>query len=134
MRQQERTYYQNERARITFRQAIVDGKAYPIDDIQAVRLEVKHADTRWPVLIVGIGSLSAVAGLLADMGALSAVLSGLGGIAVAAGVLMILLGKVQYVVTILRKDGIVQALHSPHKDVAAPIVDAIEAVLIVRGR
>ena len=134
MSQQERTYYQNERAHITFKRAILDDKSYDIADIQAVRMQIDQPDMRRPVLIVGIGFLPMIAGLLGDMGTLSVVLISLGVVVAAVGTLMVLLAKVQYVVTIESTEGVVQALTSPDKDVVAPIVNAIGAVLIVHGR
>ena len=134
MSQQERTYYQNERAHITFKRAILDDKSYDIADIQAVRMQIDQPDMRRPVLIVGIGFLPMIVGLLGDMGTLSVVLISLGVVVAAVGTLMVLLAKVQYVVTIESTEGVVQALTSPDKDVVAPIVNAIGAVLIVHGR
>lgn len=132
--QQERTYYQNERAHITFKRAILDDKSYDIADIQAVRMQIDQPDMRRPVLIVGIGFLPMIVGLLGDMGTLSVVLISLGVVVAAVGTLMVLLAKVQYVVTIESTEGVVHALTSPDKDVVAPIVNAIGAVLIVHGR
>lgn len=132
MSQQERTYYQDERAHITFKRAIIDGETYKIADITAVQMQVEQPDVLRPVLIVSFGFLLVIVGLLSGLGTVSVALIGLGVISAAVGTLMMLLPKVKYVVSIDGADGEVQALTSEDRAVVAPIVDAIGAVLIVQ--
>jgi hypothetical protein len=130
--QQERTYYQDERARITFKRAIIDGETYEIADITAVQMQVEQPAVLRPVLVVSFGFLLVIVGLLSGLGTVSVALIGLGVISAAVGTLMMLLPKVKYVVSIDGADGEVQALTSEDRAVVAPIVDAIGAVLIVQ--
>jgi hypothetical protein len=130
--QRERTYYQDERAHVTFKRAIIDGESYDIADMTAVRMQIEQPDILRPVLILSFGFLLVIVGLLTDLGTFSVVLIGLGVISAAAGTLVILLSKVRYVVVIDGAEGEVQALTSRDKAVVSPIVDAIGEVLIVQ--
>jgi hypothetical protein len=130
--QRERTYYQDERAHVTFKRAIIDGESYDIADMTAVRMQIEQPDILRPVLILSFGFLLVIVGLLTDLGTFSVVLIGLGVISAAAGTLVILLSKVRYVVVIDGAEGEVQALTSRDKAVVSPIVDAIGEILIVQ--
>jgi hypothetical protein len=130
--QRERTYYQDERAHVTFKRAIIDGESYDIADMTAVRMQIEQPDILRPVLILSFGFLLVIVGLLIDLGTFSVVLIGLGVISAAAGTLVILLSKVKYVAVIDGAEGEVQALTSRDKAVVAPIVDAIGEILIVQ--
>jgi hypothetical protein len=130
--QTERRYYQDERAHVTFTQAVLDGKTYEIADITAVRVRVEQPGILWPALIVGFGILLVVAGLLGGLGTLPMVLISLGVIAAAAGTLMVLLSKAKYVLLLDGAGGEVRALTSEDKAVVDPIVDAIGSVLMAQ--
>jgi hypothetical protein len=134
LRQQERTYFENERAHVTFRRVIVDGKTYLLDEIEAVRMVVEPPDMVRPGLIVAGGVVLVIAAVLAGTGTFPSVLMGIGVVTAGAGTLIMLLSKGQYAVAIQGADGVVEALRSRDKDEVSPVVDAIGAVLIVRGR
>jgi hypothetical protein len=130
--QRERTYYQDERAHVTFTRAVIDGKAYEIADITAVRMRVEQPGILRPALIVGFGILLVIVGLLGGLGTVFMVLLALGVISAATGTLMVLLSKVKYVLLLDGADGEVRALASEDKAVVAPIVDAIGSVLMAQ--
>jgi hypothetical protein len=129
--QREQTCYQGKRAHVTSTRAVIDGKAYEIADITAVRVRFEQSRILRPLLIVGIETLLVIADQLTGQGTVSRVLLVLSVIWAAIGMPMIVLDKAKYVVLLVGADGEVPVLSSTDEAVVDEIVNAIRRVLTV---
>jgi hypothetical protein len=130
--QRERMYHQDKRAHVTFARAVIDGQAYRIADITAVRVRVEQPGILRPALIAGLVLLLGLAGRLSSQDMVCMVFFALSTMVTAIGMPLIMLDKAKYVVLLDGADGEMPILSSTDRAVVEEIANVIRFAVMLQ--